>query len=58
MLKGVSIYKHSNSIMFKVSMSRNFVFYIFWLIAVFQINLGIFHAERSIDIQTQQQHYV
>ena len=35
MLKGVSIYKHSNSIMFKVSMSRNFDFCIFWLIAVF-----------------------
>ena len=26
MLKGVSIYKHSNSIIFKVSMSRNFDF--------------------------------
>ena len=35
MLKGVSIYKHSNSILFKVPMSRNFDFCIFWLIAVF-----------------------
>ena len=54
MLKGVSIYKHSDSIIFKVPMHEIFVFYIFWLIAVFKINLGIFHAERSIDIQTQQ----
>ena len=35
MLKGVSIYKHSNSILFKVPMPRNFDFCIFWLIAVF-----------------------